>query len=103
MTIQSYEPAVRHVKSRVKIAKRRGFNNIAVGSVFRELRANVRFSLFGDYPLLGIAADEIQKAGFEVRRGTLFKVMRQSEELSQLSQKDRIALANQLLGLGGEH
>lgn len=99
MTFQSYEPAVKLIQTRVKENKKQGYKELAIGSVFRMLRDNSAFSLFGDYPLLGIAVDEIQKAGFEVRRSALFKVMRQSTELSWLSQKDRIALTNQLLGV----
>lgn len=99
MMIQSYEPAVKLVQTRVKQNKKDGYKELAVGSVFRMLRDNSAFSFFGDYPLLALATTEIQKAGFEVRRSAIFKVMRQSNELSWLSQKDRIALTNQLLGV----
>lgn len=95
--IQSLEPAVKLIQTRVKESTKAGWKELAVGSVFRMLRDNSGFSFFGDYPLLALATDEIQKAGFAVRRNALFKVMRQSDELSWLSQKDRTTLVDQLL------
>ena len=103
MMIQSFEPAVKLIQTRIKATKKRKAKNLSVSSVFRDLRANSAFSFFGDYPLLGLATDEIKKAGFNVRRDSLFRVMQQSEELSEVRQGLKTVLVDQLMESRGEH
>jgi len=103
MHIQTTEPAVGLIQTRIKATKKRGAKTLSVGSVFRDLRENEGFSFFGDYPLLAIVVDEIKKGGFSVRRDTLFKVMAASKELSELRQGERTALVDQMLEPHPEH
>lgn len=61
------------------------------------LRENETFFHFGDYLLLDVAAEEIMKAGYPIRRSSLLRVMRESEEMSWMPIRDRVSLVDQIL------
>lgn len=96
MTVQSLELARKLTQTKIKEAKREGYKTLSLGIVFKGIRENENLSFFGDYPLLAVIVEEIKKV-FEISRWSLSSVMRKSEELSQLSKKEKSELVNQLL------
>lgn len=97
MQLQTLESAKNLINTRVTATKKRGCLTLSVNSVFKEIRENEKFSFFGDYPILGLVVNEIQKGGFNVRRDSLLKTMNKTEDLKESTQTLKSTLADQLL------
>lgn len=97
MTVQSLEPAVRLIKTRIKTAKALKQKNLSVSTIFKQLRSHEAFSLFGDYLLIGVIVDELQKAGFPVRADALMRLFKKSADLTGEPKNIKQELIGQLL------
>lgn len=71
--------------------------NSSISAIFRYLRRKPHLSLFGDYPLLSIVLKTILEIGIKPKRNQVLYALNQSEELYQLSKKDKNNLLDQLL------
>ena len=91
MQFQNLNLAIPVIQQRYKKNPRR-----SISATFRQLRNQQRFSFFGDYPILATVLDAVMTIGIIPARPTVTYALNSSNELRQLSKKEKMELINQL-------
>lgn len=97
MTFQSLELAEKLIKTRIKEARKAKQNRLSISTLFKQLRSNTAFSLFGDYPLISFVIMELKKTEFPVKGNAIMREFRKSDELRDLPKNIKQDLVAQLL------
>lgn len=91
MNLQTLDLLPEMAQTYIQKNKRQGYQT-SLSGLFKHLRRLQTFSIIGDYPILSQCVTYLS-----VKRTDLYRVFKQSKELSQLSKKDKMTLFDNLM------